>query len=221
MVRKGFTLIELLVVIAIISILAALLMPALDGARQQAEMTKCVGKMKSLGMGQSTYEIENKGILPNTYSNNLDWGMRNRLGSMIQADGHCQFLPIDHGYFQGPTRCLERPQDTIRDLLPYADALFVTRGVLRSSIPPDIDTPIILRVSGGTSVVGGDLANEVLTTSLEEIIRLNVSAVGISIFVGSDTLDTDKSYLVNYFLFVNRPFLSFRLCSLLTNNGFS
>ncbi|MFC1884352.1 3-hydroxy-5-phosphonooxypentane-2,4-dione thiolase [Thermodesulfobacteriota bacterium] len=119
-------------------------------------------------------------------ADNLDWGMRNRLASMIQGDGHCQFLPIDHGYFQGPTRCLERPQDTIRELIPYADALFVTRGVLRASIPADIDTPIILRVSGGTSVVGKDLANEVLTTSLEEIIRLNVSAVGISIFVGSD-----------------------------------
>lgn len=119
-------------------------------------------------------------------ADNLDWGMRNRLSSMIQSDGHCQFLPIDHGYFQGPTRCLERPQYTIRDLLPYADALFVTRGVLRASIPPDTDTPIILRVSGGTSVVGKDLANEVLTTSLEEIIRLNVAAVGISVFVGSD-----------------------------------
>jgi putative autoinducer-2 (AI-2) aldolase len=116
----------------------------------------------------------------------LDWGMRNRLSRVIQPDGHCQFLPVDHGYFQGPTRCLERPGDTIRDLLPYADGLFVTRGVLRSSVDPDTQTPIILRVSGGTSVVGRDLANEVLTTSVEDMIRLNVAAVGISIFVGSD-----------------------------------
>lgn len=117
---------------------------------------------------------------------NLDWGIRNRLSRLIRADGHCQFLPIDHGYFQGPTRCLERPGDTIRDLLPYADGLFVTRGVLRSSVRPDIETPIILRVSGATSVVGKDLANETITTSIEEMIRLNVAAVGISIFVGSD-----------------------------------
>ena len=116
----------------------------------------------------------------------LGWGMRNRLSRLIQPDGHCQFLPIDHGYFQGPTRCLERPAETIKDLLPYADGLFVTRGVLRASVDPDDDTPIILRVSGGTSVVGQDLANEVLTTSIEEIIRLNVAAVGISIFVGSE-----------------------------------
>jgi putative autoinducer-2 (AI-2) aldolase len=119
-------------------------------------------------------------------TDNLDWGMKNRLSRLVQADGHCQFLPIDHGYFQGPTRCLERPQDTIRDLLPYADGLFVTRGVLRASVAPNIKTPIILRVSGGTSVVGKDLANEVITTSVDEMLRLNVAAVGISIFVGSD-----------------------------------
>ncbi|NQU12789.1 MAG: 3-hydroxy-5-phosphonooxypentane-2,4-dione thiolase [Desulfobacteraceae bacterium] len=119
-------------------------------------------------------------------SENVDWGMRNRLSRLIKPDGHCQFLPIDHGYFQGPTRCLERPAETIRDLVPYADGLFVTRGVLRASIDPDIKTPIILRVSGGTSVVGKDLANEILTTSVEDMIRLNVAAVGISVFVGSD-----------------------------------
>jgi putative autoinducer-2 (AI-2) aldolase len=131
---------------------------------------------------------------------NLGWGMRNRLSRLIKPDGHCQFLPIDHGYFQGPTRCLERPGETIRELLPYADGLFVTRGVLRSSIDPDLDTPIILRVSGGTSVVGKDLADEVITTSVEEMIRLNVAAVGLSIFVGTDyekeTLES-LAFLVN------------------------
>lgn len=133
-------------------------------------------------------------------SENLDWGMRNRLSRLIKTDGRCQFLPIDHGYFQGPTRCLERPGETIRDLLPHADGLFLTRGVMRSSVDPDIDTPIILRVSGATSVVGKDLANEVITTSIEEIIRLNVAAVGVSIFVGSDY---EKETLENLALLVN------------------
>ena len=116
----------------------------------------------------------------------IGWGMKNRLSRLIKPDGYCQFLPIDHGYFQGPTRCLERPGETIADLLPYADGLFVTRGVLRACVDPDVDTPIILRVSGGTSVVGEDLSNEIITTSVEEMIRLNVAAVGLSIFVGSD-----------------------------------
>ena len=115
----------------------------------------------------------------------MDWGKRNRLAQLIQPDGHCLFLPIDHGYFQGPVSKLEEPRKTIEPLLPYADAVFVTRGVLRSSIDPDKAKPIILRVSGGTSMVGKDLAHEGITTSMEEAIRLNAAAVGLSIFVGS------------------------------------
>ncbi|MDO8720766.1 MAG: 3-hydroxy-5-phosphonooxypentane-2,4-dione thiolase [Syntrophales bacterium] len=116
----------------------------------------------------------------------MDWGMKNRLSQLIQPDGHCFFLPIDHGYFQGPTTSLERPGETIKPLLPYCDALFVTRGVLRSAVDPQNTKPVILRVSGGASIIGKDLANESITTSIEEIIRLNATAVGISIFVGSD-----------------------------------
>ncbi len=116
----------------------------------------------------------------------MDWGMKNRMSRLIQPDGRCFFMPIDHGYFQGPTRCLEEPGETIKPLLPYCDAIFCTRGVLRSSIDPIQGKPIILRVSGGPSVIGKDLAYEDITTSIEEIIRLNVSAVGVSIFVGSE-----------------------------------
>jgi putative autoinducer-2 (AI-2) aldolase len=116
----------------------------------------------------------------------MDWGMKNRMSQLIQADGRCFFLPIDHGYFQGPTSCLEKPGDTIKPLLPYCDALFVTRGVLRAAVPAENCKPIILRISGGATVIGRDLANESITTSIEEIIRLNAAAVGISIFVGTD-----------------------------------
>jgi len=130
----------------------------------------------------------------------MDWGMANRMARLIRADGHALFLPVDHGYFQGPTRRLEEPRKTIEPLLPYADALFITRGVLRSSVDPDNSKPIILRVSGGTSVVGADLANEGITASMEEVIRLNASAVGISIFVGSDY---EKDSLLNLSQLVN------------------
>ncbi len=129
----------------------------------------------------------------------MDWGMSNRLAQLIPG-GRCVFMPIDHGYFQGPTRNLEQPGKTVEPLLPYSDALFVTRGVLRSAIDPVKAKPIVLRVSGGTSMVGQDLANETLTTSMEEAVRLNASAVGLSVFVGSDyehqTL-TNLSKLVN------------------------
>jgi len=131
----------------------------------------------------------------------MDWGMKNRLSQLIGPDGHCFFLPIDHGYFQGPTECLEKPGETIKQLLSYCDALFVTRGVLRSSIDPSINKPIILRVSGGTSMVGQDLANEEITTSIQEILRLNATAVGISVFVGSDY---EKQTLLNLTKLVNQ-----------------
>ncbi len=115
----------------------------------------------------------------------MDWGMKNRL-SRLMPQGKCFFMPVDHGYFQGPTRCLERPGETLKPLLPHVDAIFCTRGVLRSCIDPVGSKPIVLRVSGATSMVGKDLANEELTTSIEEIIRLNVSAVGVSVFIGSE-----------------------------------
>jgi len=116
----------------------------------------------------------------------MDWGMKNRLSRIIKPNGRCMFMPIDHGYFQGPTSKLEKPWETIKSLLPYSDALFVTRGVLRACVPPEETIPIILRVSGGTSMVGKDLANETITTSIEEAVRLNASAVGMSVFIGSD-----------------------------------
>lgn len=116
----------------------------------------------------------------------MDWGMKNRLSMLIQDDGHCMFMPIDHGYFLGPLKRLEKPGETIEPLLPYFDALFVTRGVLRSCISPEIKKPIILRVSGGTSTAGGPLSNEAVITSIKEALRLNVAALGVSIFVGTE-----------------------------------
>lgn len=116
----------------------------------------------------------------------MDWGMQNRLAQLIQADGRCLFLPVDHGYFQGPIKNLENPRKTLEPLLPHTDAIFITRGMLRSCVDPSRTKPIILRVSGGTSMEGKDLAHEGITTCMEEAIRLNVCAVGISIFVGTD-----------------------------------
>jgi len=115
----------------------------------------------------------------------MDWGMKNRLSRLIQKDGKALFLPIDHGYFQGPTHGLEHPEETIKPIYHYADALMLTRGVLRNCIDPAIDKPIIMRVSGAVSVVGEDLAAESIVTSIQEILRLNASAVSMSVFVGT------------------------------------
>lgn len=129
----------------------------------------------------------------------MDWGMKNRLARLI-PDGKCFFLPIDHGYFQGPTHGLEKPWETVKPLLPYCDALFCTRGTLRAAIDPARSLPIVLRVSGCTSIIGHDLADEELTTSIEEIIRLNVDSVGVSVFIGSQY---EKQTLQNLSILVN------------------
>jgi putative autoinducer-2 (AI-2) aldolase len=130
----------------------------------------------------------------------MEWGMTNRLSQLIHGDGRCVFMPIDHGYFQGPTRKLEEPGKTLAPIMPYADGVFVTRGVLRAAIDPVGSKPIILRVSGGTSMVGADLANEGITTDIEEVIRLNAAAMGISIFVGTNY---EKDSLLNLSRLVN------------------
>ena len=124
----------------------------------------------------------------------MDWGMKNRLSRIIKAKtGRTVMLAVDHGYFLGPTTGLEMPRRTLEPLLPYADCLMLTRGVLRTSVPPESDKPIVLRVSGGTSILS-ELSNEDITSSIQDCIRLNVSGMALSIFVGGQH---EKQTLVN------------------------
>jgi putative autoinducer-2 (AI-2) aldolase len=116
----------------------------------------------------------------------MDWGLENRISRIIQPEtGRTVMLAIDHGYFLGPTSGLEEPGKTVEPLLPFADSLMLTRGTLRRCIPPTDGTPIVLRVSGGTSILS-ELSREGMTVAMEDAIRLNVAAVTLSIFVGSE-----------------------------------
>jgi putative autoinducer-2 (AI-2) aldolase len=116
----------------------------------------------------------------------MDWGMKNRISKIIRPeDNRCVMLAVDHGYFLGPTERLEVPSNTIKPLLSYADSLMLTRGILRTSVNPNNNIPIVLRVSGASSIIGEDLSNETITTSVEEAIRLNATCLALSIFVGS------------------------------------
>ena len=115
----------------------------------------------------------------------MDWGMKNRISQIIKPEtGRTVMLAVDHGYFLGPTTGLEEPGNIIAELLPYADSLMLTRGILRTSVDPKASVPIVLRVSGGNSIIGDDLSNETITVSVKDAVRLNVSAVAISIYVG-------------------------------------
>lgn len=116
----------------------------------------------------------------------MDWGMENRLNRILQPEtGRTVMLAIDHGYFLGPTTGLEEPWKTVEPLLPYADSLMLTRGVLRTCIPAASKIPVVLRMSGGASILK-ELSNEGLTVSIEDAIRLNVTAITLSIFVGAE-----------------------------------
>ena len=119
----------------------------------------------------------------------MDFGMKNRLSNIIKPkSGKTVMLAVDHGYFQGPTTGLRDLKKTVAPLISYADCLFITRGMVRTSIDPGSDVAICLRVSGGPSILG-DLSKEDITTSMEEAIRLNASGVGMSIFVGAANED--------------------------------
>src|SRR6478672_8173938 len=119
-------------------------------------------------------------------SHQLDWGMKNRLARVFSpASGHTVMLAIDHGYFQGPTTGLERIDLGIVPLLPYCDALFCTRGILRSVIPADTTKPMVLRASGGPSILK-ELSDEQIAMDMEDAVRLNAAGVGIQVFIGGE-----------------------------------
>lgn len=119
-------------------------------------------------------------------SGGYDWGFRNRLARIFSPkSGKTVMLAIDHGYFQGPTTGLERIDVTIKPLVPYADALMCTRGILRSVINPEAGNPVVMRASGGPSILK-DLSNEQIAVNMEDALRMNVSAVAVQVFVGGE-----------------------------------
>jgi 3-hydroxy-5-phosphonooxypentane-2,4-dione thiolase len=120
-------------------------------------------------------------------SHQLDWGMKNRLARVFApATGRTVMLAIDHGYFQGPTTGLERIDLSIVPLLPFCDALFCTRGVLRSIIPAETAKPMVLRASGGPSILREELSDEEIAMDMDDAVRLNAAGVGIQVFIGGE-----------------------------------
>jgi putative autoinducer-2 (AI-2) aldolase len=119
-------------------------------------------------------------------SNNLDWGMKNRLSNIFSPEsGRTVMLAFDHGYFLGPTSGLERVDLDIVPLTPFADTLMLTRGILRTCIPPTYTGGIVLRASGGPSILK-ELSDEQIAISIDEAIRLNVAAMAVQVFIGGE-----------------------------------
>ncbi len=119
-------------------------------------------------------------------NNAVGWGMQNRFSKIFDTrSGRTVMLAIDHGYFMGPTTGLERVDVNIVPLLPYCDALMLTRGVLRSVVPPTYGRGVVLRSSGGPSILK-ELSNEQIAVDIEDALRLNVAAMAVQVFVGGE-----------------------------------
>jgi len=119
-------------------------------------------------------------------SGNLDWGMKNRLARVFNPQsGRTVMLAVDHGYFQGPTTGLERIDLNIVPLIPQCDALFCTRGILRTVVPPSSTKPMVLRSSGGPSILK-ELSDEHIAMDIEDAVRLNAAGIGIQVFIGGE-----------------------------------
>ena len=138
------------------------------------------GKNYHIGVPMQAHPFFLKG------SNSLDWGMKNRLARVFNpATGKTVMLAVDHGYFQGPTTGLERIDVSIVPLVPYADALMITRGALRTSIPAEMSKPVVLRSTGGQSILK-ELSNELVAVDADDAVRLNASAMAVQVYIGGE-----------------------------------
>jgi putative autoinducer-2 (AI-2) aldolase len=116
----------------------------------------------------------------------LDWGMQNRLARIFNpASGRTVMLAFDHGYFQGPTTGLERMDLSIVPLIPYADVLMCTRGALRTVIPPSSTNAVVLRCSGGQSILT-ELSREAIGVDIDDAVRINAAAITTQIYIGAE-----------------------------------
>ena len=120
--------------------------------------------------------------------------MQNRLSRIFNPKtGRTVMLAFDHGYFQGATTGLERVDVTIMPLVPYSDTLMLTRGILRSIVPPSNTQAIVMRATGGSSILK-ELSNEEIAVDIEDSIRMNVSAMAVQVFIGGEY---EKQSIVN------------------------
>ena len=142
-------------------------------------------KMKEAKEFYSDIPMENKPFFLRG-SNSLDWGMQNRFSRIFNPEsGRTVMLAIDHGYFMGPTTGLERVDIKILPILGSCNALMLTRGMLRTTVPSSFGGGVVLRASGGPSILK-EISNEHIAVAVEDALRLNVAAVAVQVFIGGE-----------------------------------
>lgn len=108
--RRGFTLVELLVVIAIVGLLVALLLPAVQAARESARRIQCVNNLKQMGIAMQSYADVNRGLPPNgiyAYSGSAvtatsPWSAVSRLLPYIEKENLSRQIDFSTPYASQP-----------------------------------------------------------------------------------------------------------------------
>lgn len=118
--------------------------------------------------------------------NNYSFGKKNRLSKIVMKDGKALMLAIDHGYFMGAAHGMEMPKVQVEKLIPHIDSLMLSPGILTSQIDSDFKKGIVLRASGGNTILESDIDNEGLILSAKNAVKLNASAIAVSMFVGAE-----------------------------------
>jgi prepilin-type N-terminal cleavage/methylation domain-containing protein/prepilin-type processing-associated H-X9-DG protein len=162
--QRGFTLIELLVVVSIIAVLIALLLPAVQGARESARRTQCVNNLKQLGLAVQNY-ASTVGALPPTGNTNPstitkqptnNFGMKARLLPYLEQE--IMWNALNQG---------GKAEATAADLAPGSNDTVVTSQVNAFLCPSDINVPVgtyaVLNKTGARQVGYGSYPNNIGT----------------------------------------------------------
>lgn len=128
--------------------------------------------------GKTNYHI--KGM------DNMSWGMKDRMSRIFNPkSGNALILAVDHGYISGATRGLERLDLLLPELQEDIDVVMATRGAIRTCLPPTFNKPIALRCSAGSTVLSDDVTSETIGVDIEDVIRMNASAMAVQTFLGT------------------------------------
>ena len=129
--------------------------------------------------GKTNYHI--KGM------DNMSWGMKDRMSRIFNPkSGNALILAVDHGYISGATKGLERLDILLPELQEDIDVVMATRGAIRTCLPPMFNKPIALRCSAGSTVLSEDVTSETIGVDIEDVIRMNASAMAVQTFLGTE-----------------------------------
>ena len=131
----------------------------------------------------------------------VNWGVKNRMANMFnKKSGNSVMLAFDHGFLMGPTSGLERVDLNILPLAPYVDVMMGTKGMVRSTVPPECGTPIALRADAGTTLL--TTMNDNVVMSVHEALAMNAQCMAVMLSIGCK--DTEATTVKNLYTLADK-----------------